>query len=63
VRVVRYVAKGGEPRTGILRDGEIVDAGTLSPVELIAAGTRAANGGPATPLADVTLLAPAAWSA
>jgi 2-keto-4-pentenoate hydratase/2-oxohepta-3-ene-1,7-dioic acid hydratase in catechol pathway len=60
VRVVRYVAKGGEPRTGILRDEEIIDAGTLSPVELIAAGARAANGGPATPLADVTLLAPVA---
>jgi 2-keto-4-pentenoate hydratase/2-oxohepta-3-ene-1,7-dioic acid hydratase in catechol pathway len=57
---VRYVAKGGEPRTGILRDEEVVDAGTLSPVELIASGVSEPDGGRATPLADVTLLAPVA---
>jgi 2-keto-4-pentenoate hydratase/2-oxohepta-3-ene-1,7-dioic acid hydratase in catechol pathway len=57
---VRYVVEGGEPRTGILRDGDVVDAGTLPPVELIASGVTAPNGGPATPLADVTLLPPVA---
>jgi 2-keto-4-pentenoate hydratase/2-oxohepta-3-ene-1,7-dioic acid hydratase in catechol pathway len=57
---VRYVAKGGEPRTGILRGEEVVDAGTVPPVDLIAAGGAADDGAPSTPLAEVTLLAPVA---
>jgi 2-keto-4-pentenoate hydratase/2-oxohepta-3-ene-1,7-dioic acid hydratase in catechol pathway len=58
VRVVRYAVEGGDPRTGIVRGDEVVDVGTLPPVELIAAGVTEPDGGRATPLADVTLLPP-----
>ncbi|HEY4094092.1 MAG TPA: fumarylacetoacetate hydrolase family protein [Baekduia sp.] len=59
MKIVRYVAEGGEPRTGILRDEGIADAGTLSPVELIAGGADPVAGA-VTPLAGATLLAPVA---
>jgi 2-keto-4-pentenoate hydratase/2-oxohepta-3-ene-1,7-dioic acid hydratase in catechol pathway len=59
VKIVRYVAEGGEPRTGVLRDEGIADAGTLSPVELIAGGADPVAGA-VTPLAGATLLPPVA---
>jgi 2-keto-4-pentenoate hydratase/2-oxohepta-3-ene-1,7-dioic acid hydratase in catechol pathway len=59
VKIVRYVAEGGEPRTGILRDEGIADAGTLSPVELIAGGADPVTGA-VMPLAGATLLPPVA---
>jgi 2-keto-4-pentenoate hydratase/2-oxohepta-3-ene-1,7-dioic acid hydratase in catechol pathway len=58
VRVVRYLGESGDARTGVLRGEEVVDAGALAPVELIASGAGAPDGGPAAPLAEVTLLAP-----
>lgn len=73
MRIARF-HHDGEARTGVLRDGEVIDVATLGqdlPTDvaaLLSAGTAAAqtlagaaaNGTPGIPLADVRLLAPVA---